>query len=83
MAPTLKSHLPRDGILPRVRRAKTDPFTAGVRSYRAGEPVDPEFGLKCKGWGTTTAQCLYEAGRLKAAETSAGVLVSKKRSDKN
>jgi hypothetical protein len=51
--------------------SKTDPFTAGLRSYRRGLPFDPEFGQKCKGWGATSAQCLYERGRQKAAETEA------------
>lgn len=49
------------------RRNGTDPFTAGLKSFARGAALDPEFGLKCKGWGPITAQCLYEAGRLKAA----------------
>jgi hypothetical protein len=42
-----------------------------MRSYRRGAALDPEFGLKCKGWGTISAQCLYENGRLTAAKIAA------------
>ena len=49
---------------------KVDPFTAGLRSYNRRQPFDPDFGAKCTGWGTVSAQCLYERGRLKAAEAS-------------
>jgi hypothetical protein len=52
-------------------RPKTDPYTAGIRSYRRGAALDPEFGLKYKGWGTISAQCLYENGRLTAAKIAA------------
>lgn len=51
---------------PRISRI--DPFTAGKRAYLRGLPFDPEFGAKCAGWGPISAQCLYERGRLAAAE---------------
>jgi hypothetical protein len=47
---------------------RLDPFTAGKNAFLRGQPFDPEFGAKCKGWGTVSAQCLYETGRLKAAQ---------------
>ncbi len=50
-------------------RLRFDPYHAGIRAYQRGEPFDPDFGLRCKGWGTNSAQCLYERGRLKAAAT--------------
>jgi hypothetical protein len=50
------------------RRPKTDPYSAGIRSFQRGATLDPEFGLKWKGWGTISAQCLYENGRLEAAK---------------
>ena len=53
------------------RRPKLDPYSAGMRSFRRGAPLDPEFGLKYKGWGTISAQCLYENGRLAAAKIAA------------
>ena len=49
---------------------KMDPYSAGLRSFRRGAALDPEFGLKYKGWGTS-AQCLYENGRLAAAKIAA------------
>jgi hypothetical protein len=49
-------------------RLRFDPYSAGIRAYERGEVFDPDFGLRCKGWGTNSAQCLYERGRLKAAE---------------
>jgi hypothetical protein len=48
-------------------RTRSDPYSAGQRAYRLGKPFDPEFGLNCDGWGTNSAQCLYERGRLSAA----------------
>jgi hypothetical protein len=51
-----------------TKRERQDPFTAGKRSYRLGVPFDADFGSKFKGWGAVSAQCLYESGRLKAAE---------------
>lgn len=53
--------------LPKIRRLKPDPYSAGRRSYEEGEPFNPDFGLKFIGWGTISAQCLYESGRLTAA----------------
>lgn len=54
-------------FLPRIKRLRPDPFSAGQRAYQSGDPFDPDFGLRFAGWGTITAQCLYEAGRLAAA----------------
>ncbi len=48
--------------------SKVDPFTAGLRSYKRGLVFDPDYGNKCQGWGPISAQCLYERGRLKAAD---------------
>lgn len=47
-------------------RSSIDPYTAGQRAIRRGEAFDPDYGLKCTGWGVISAQCLYERGRLKA-----------------
>ncbi len=58
-------------FLPRIKRPRPDPFSAGQRAYERGDPFDPEFGLRFAGWGTITAQCLYEAGRLAAAGATA------------
>jgi hypothetical protein len=60
-------------------RLRFDPYHAGIRAYQRGEPFDPDFGLRCKGWGTNSAQCLYERGRLKAAATSGACAASAKR----
>ena len=54
-------------FLPRIKRLRPDPFSAGQRAYQSGDPFDPDFGRRFAGWGTITAQCLYEAGRLAAA----------------
>jgi hypothetical protein len=54
-------------LLPKVKRIRPDPYSAGRRAYEKGEPFDPDFGLRFAGWGTISAQCLYEAGRLTAA----------------
>jgi hypothetical protein len=48
-------------------KIRFDPYSAGIRAYRLGRPLDPDFGRNCKGWGTNSAQCLYERGRLAAA----------------
>jgi len=58
-------------LLPRIKRLRPDPFSAGQRAYESGAPFDPDFGLRFAGWGTITAQCLYEAGRLAAAGATA------------
>lgn len=54
-------------FLPKIKRARPDPYSAGRRAFENGEPFDPDFGLRFAGWGTVSAQCLYEAGRLTAA----------------
>lgn len=54
-------------VLPKIPRLRPDPYSAGRCAYEKGEPFDPDFGLRYAGWGTVTAQCLYENGRLAAA----------------
>lgn len=56
--------------LPKIKRRQPDPYSAGRRAYERGEPLDPDFGLRFAGWGTISAQCLYEIGRLSAAGLS-------------
>ena len=58
--------------LPRIKRLRPDPFSAGRQAYERGDSFDPDFGLRFAGWGTITAQCLYEAGRLAAAGAAVG-----------
>jgi hypothetical protein len=57
--------------LPKIKRLKPDPYSAGRLAYERGEPFDPDFGLRFAGWGTISAQCLYENGRLSAAGLAA------------
>lgn len=54
-------------VLPKIKRLRPDPYSAGRRAYQRGEPLDPEFGLRLAGWPTISAQCLYERGRLSEA----------------
>lgn len=54
--------------LPKIKRPGPDPFSAGASAYRKGEPFDSDFGHRFPEWGIISAQCLYETGRLLAAE---------------
>jgi hypothetical protein len=58
-------------FLPKIKRLRHDPYSAGRRAYERGEPFDPDFGLRFAGWGTISAQRLYESGRLSAAGLAA------------
>lgn len=60
----------RTWSLPKVKTRGWDPFSAGKAAYMRGAPFDPDFGRKCRGWSPISAQCLYERGRLAAAENT-------------
>jgi hypothetical protein len=56
-------------FFPKLKRPRADPYSAGLRAFEKGEPFDADFGRHFADWGIITAQCLYEAGRLVAAES--------------
>ena len=58
-------------VLPKIKRLRPDPYSAGRKAYESGEPFDPEYGLRLVGWPPISAQCLYERGRLAAASGKA------------
>jgi hypothetical protein len=58
-------------VLPKIKRLRPDPYSAGRKAYERGEPFDPDYGLRFAGWPPISAQCLYERGRLAAASGEA------------
>jgi hypothetical protein len=66
--------------LPAVKKLRPDPYSEGRRAFERGDGFEPDFGLRFPGWGTISAQCLYEAGRLAAAEQASRAGEPKRRS---